>query len=332
MASVVSRVMTRRNHTARSTMVPTPPPFTGAGRAFALAYLAFEVVSVGLFWAALSALPGLRAAFVPRGIPDTAVFTLLLPDAVFLPATGVLAAWAIARPTRWTLAVLWLHAGAALYAGLFAVGIMLVDRSRWVGAGLMLPMLAVPAALALRAMHTATPDAGAPGAAARRTLLQIVVCWTFFLFVMPNCIHAVEQETGLDLFGPPAAPLRALAILLFALGATIGLCSAWIMSMDGVGTPLPIDPAARLVVRGPYALVRNPMAIGGTAKCLAVGLWLGSAGTVLCVLVGAIVWQVLIRPIEERELLERFGESYAHYRSAVRCWLPRLRRYDPGEA
>ena len=32
----------------------------------------------------------------------------------------------------------------------------------------------------------------------------------------------------------------------------------------------------------------------------------------------------VVRPVEERDLVERFGESYDHYRKSVRLWLPRI--------
>ena len=32
----------------------------------------------------------------------------------------------------------------------------------------------------------------------------------------------------------------------------------------------------------------------------------------------------VVCPVEERDLVERFGESYDHYRKSVRLWLPRI--------
>ena len=98
----------------------------------------------------------------------------------------------------------------------------------------------------------------------------------------------------------------------------------WTMAVKGCGTPLPLDTAARLVLAGPYRYVRNPMAVGGLAQGFAVSLWLGSWLTAGYVLSGLLFWQVLVRPIEERELADRFGEPYEDYRKAVRCWWPRI--------
>jgi protein-S-isoprenylcysteine O-methyltransferase Ste14 len=39
---------------------------------------------------------------------------------------------------------------------------------------------------------------------------------------------------------------------------------------------------------------------------------------------GVLVWQFVLRPVEERDLAARFGAAYEAYRRAVRCWWPRL--------
>ena len=44
----------------------------------------------------------------------------------------------------------------------------------------------------------------------------------------------------------------------------------------------------------------------------------------LSVVLGGIVWHVLIRPAEERDLTARFGDEYVAYCLRVRCWWPRI--------
>ena len=91
------------------------------------------------------------------------------------------------------------------------------------------------------------------------------------------------------------------------------------------GTPLPAETARDLVVTGPYAHVRNPMAVAGVVQTVGVGLWWGSWMVAGAGLTGAVVWDLLIRPTEEADLANRFGELYQRYAQHVRCWLPRYR-------
>ena len=100
------------------------------------------------------------------------------------------------------------------------------------------------------------------------------------------------------------------------------------MSASGQGTPLLSAMPNRLVIAGPYRVVRNPMAVAGIAQGVAVGLILSSwRGVVYVVviyaIVGSLLWNYAVRPREETDLEEGFGEQFWRYRETVRCWRPR---------
>jgi len=103
------------------------------------------------------------------------------------------------------------------------------------------------------------------------------------------------------------------------------------MSLFGRGTPLPLDATRELVVRGPYAGVRNPMVMAGLGQGLAVGLYSGSVLVLLYVVVGGLIWDLVVRPMEEADLLRNFGARYQRYREAVKCWCPTFRPRRVGE-
>jgi len=42
------------------------------------------------------------------------------------------------------------------------------------------------------------------------------------------------------------------------------------------------------------------------------------------VIAGSAVWNDVVRPVEERDLLAKFGAPYAEYCARVRCWVPRI--------
>ncbi|MDA0373848.1 MAG: isoprenylcysteine carboxylmethyltransferase family protein [Planctomycetota bacterium] len=164
------------------------------------------------------------------------------------------------------------------------------------------------------------------------TAVQIVGFWGLFLVVLPRAIAHVELDVlgwqPLDLGPTP----RVGGWTLLGTASAIGLHGAWLFAVHGQGTPLPFDTTRRLVVAGVYAHLRNPMAVAGLAQGLAVSCLLGSRLGVAYVLAGAVAWNQIARPLEERALLERFGASYDAYRSAVPCWWPRLRPYRPDES
>jgi protein-S-isoprenylcysteine O-methyltransferase Ste14 len=93
---------------------------------------------------------------------------------------------------------------------------------------------------------------------------------------------------------------------------------AWI----GKGTPAPFDPPHRLVVRGPYRFVRNPMYIGGAVTLAGAALFYRSLFLLAygCLFLLAACLFVLF--YEEPTLRRTFGIDYDAYCRRVSRWLP----------
>jgi protein-S-isoprenylcysteine O-methyltransferase Ste14 len=153
-----------------------------------------------------------------------------------------------------------------------------------------------------------------------KTLLQTTVFWTLLLLIVPAWI--VRLTAGVEVPGARFAPMPLTAAVLFAGFGFLGLTCGFTLASLGEGTPLPLDAPRRLVVKGPYAWVRNPMAIAGLGQGVAVGLWFGSAWVIAYSVAGGLIWNFLVRPIEERYMLGEFGPEYEAYRLALRCWIP----------
>lgn len=158
------------------------------------------------------------------------------------------------------------------------------------------------------------------------TLLQTAVFWTLFLLLLPWAIHAATTACGLA--PTPFAGHRATGVAVFVVASALGLTSGLTMAVRGKGTPLPLATARELVVTGPYRHVRNPMAVAGIAQGIAVGLLLANWWVVAYALIGSVIWHIMLRPAEERDLRQRFGASFERYRSEIPLWLPRWRGYS----
>lgn len=161
-----------------------------------------------------------------------------------------------------------------------------------------------------------------PAANLARTLLQAALFWAFFFWIVPGALFRLEARLGITAWRFGATWSRITGIGLFAIGGALGLGSAIALALQGAGTPLPLDCPRKLVVRGPYRFVRNPMAVAAVVQGVAVGLLLGSPLVIAYAVLGGPVWHFVVRPWEEDDLEQRFGDHYRHYRGRVRCWIP----------
>lgn len=105
-------------------------------------------------------------------------------------------------------------------------------------------------------------------------------------------------------------------------GAALALWCVSTFVWIGKGTPAPFDPPRRLVIRGPYRFVRNPMYMGaGTALAGAALFYrsvilLAYGGTFL------LITHLFVLCYEEPTLRRTFGPEYEVYCHRVRRWLP----------
>jgi protein-S-isoprenylcysteine O-methyltransferase Ste14 len=117
---------------------------------------------------------------------------------------------------------------------------------------------------------------------------------------------------------------QAAGMGVVALGLVLFVATLRRFDREGTGTLAPWDPPRRLVVRRPYAFVRNPMISGVAFVLLGEALLLLSRPHVVWALVFVLINAVYIPLLEEPLLEERFGDEYRDYCRHVPRLLPRL--------
>ena len=166
------------------------------------------------------------------------------------------------------------------------------------------------------------------------------MCWRLLkaILILPGT--ALVAIPGLILWAmaagggtvSPAAPRQAafwLGLALAIPGLGMATWTARLFSVEGRGTPAPWDPPRRLMVRGPYRHVRNPMISGVLMMLAAEALLLQSwplAGWMAVFFAANAVYFPLV---EEKGLERRFGDDYRRYRANVPRWIPRPRPWSP---
>jgi protein-S-isoprenylcysteine O-methyltransferase Ste14 len=119
---------------------------------------------------------------------------------------------------------------------------------------------------------------------------------------------------------PSTSWMGAIGAGLFCAGALFAGWG-WVLFRRAGTTRVPGEVSTVLVTTGPYRVSRNPMYVGLAAA------YLGEAAlqrhgwpvVVLPLVLGYVNWIVI--PLEERRLVEVFGQEYNRYRARVRRWI-----------
>jgi protein-S-isoprenylcysteine O-methyltransferase Ste14 len=156
------------------------------------------------------------------------------------------------------------------------------------------------------------------------------------MFVLIRALTYATLFIGLVLVFVPASVLSSAGIeppqavggwqvagaVVGIAGAVLALSCVFTFAVLGQGTPAPFDPPQRLVVRGPYRFVRNPMYIGAALALAGAALYyeslelLGYTGAFL------LVTHLFVVLYEEPTLRRLFGAEYDAYCVRTRRWWP----------
>jgi protein-S-isoprenylcysteine O-methyltransferase Ste14 len=145
--------------------------------------------------------------------------------------------------------------------------------------------------------------------------------------LLPGVVAGLIPALLVD--GLAEAPLVVLGALVAAAGLALIVQTVALFATVGEGTLAPWDPTERLVVRGPYRRVRNPMISGVLCVLLGEALAFGSTAVLVWFAIVFALNAVYFPLIEEPDLQQRFGADYDAYRAAVPRWVPRLRPWTP---
>ena len=161
-----------------------------------------------------------------------------------------------------------------------------------------------------------------------RLLRTIVALPGTALVFVPAVIVYATRNTAAAAPATPGLPLFWLGLAAAVCGLPLMIWTVRMFVTIGKGTPAPWDPPRRLVVRGPYRHVRNPMITGVLFALLAEATFLQAWP--LAAWAGAFFALNTIYFLfsEEPGLARRFGDDYRAYKASVPRWIPRLRPWS----
>jgi len=122
---------------------------------------------------------------------------------------------------------------------------------------------------------------------------------------------------------PQFGPLGLSGVAVAIAGAALAVWCILAFIVQGQGTPAPFDPPRRLVTKGPYQFVRNPMYLGAGLALGGASLVYRSLGLLAYSVAFLLAVHFFVLLYEEPTLLRLFGTEYEDYRRRVGRWLPK---------
>lgn len=154
-----------------------------------------------------------------------------------------------------------------------------------------------------------------------RTIIYASAFIALVLVFLPARVLEWSGVTAPPVFGVA----QAAGLLIVVLGGGLALWCVGTFGTVGRGTPAPFDPPRRLVVRGPYRRVRNPMYLGAGLALAGAALYFQAPWLLAYTVLFFIITHLFAVLYEEPRLERTFGLEYQAYRGRVRRWLPSFR-------
>ena len=115
-----------------------------------------------------------------------------------------------------------------------------------------------------------------------------------------------------------------IGLYLLVTGALLYVRAYLVFGVDNLSMLYVYFPQeGRMVDSSIYSVLRHPAYSGAICIGMALGLWRGTAFSILFGLFMPIGLTIWLRLVEEPELIERFGEGYREYRQKVPAFWPR---------
>jgi protein-S-isoprenylcysteine O-methyltransferase Ste14 len=143
--------------------------------------------------------------------------------------------------------------------------------------------------------------------------------------IIPMWLNARFEPAG----GMAGVLLRPFGLIPLGLGLFLFAHSLKRFAREGEGTLAPWDPPRKLVVRGPYRFVRNPMISGVLLILLGEAMLYQSPAIAIWAVTFFAINAIVIPLIEEPQLRDRFGAAYIEYCNNVPRLIPRRTPWIP---
>ncbi len=123
-------------------------------------------------------------------------------------------------------------------------------------------------------------------------------------------------------FVAPGPAVAWTGVGITAVGIAIAFWARATLAGNWSGN-VTLKVAHELVLRGPYAYVRHPIYSGISLAVAGTALAVGEVRGIVALGVALLAWRIKW-PVEERFMVDQFGDGYRDYRRRVKALIPGL--------
>lgn len=151
------------------------------------------------------------------------------------------------------------------------------------------------------------------------TMLIAFIYGSLLLVVLPFIFIRLNLVLNLPIYSFFITKL--LGVIFILIGVLTWLYCTGLFHFIGKGTPVPIDPPKRLVIKGIYQRTRNPMYMSVLVIIFSYFLVFGHVLLLLYVLLLAVFFHLFVTLYEEPTLKKIFGGNYIEYCKKTPRWI-----------
>jgi len=122
--------------------------------------------------------------------------------------------------------------------------------------------------------------------------------------------------------------IKLFAFLLGLTGLWLLYWTNFLFARFGRGTLAPWNPPEKLIMRGPYRYMRQPMITVVLSVLLGELMFMGSWASFFWLILFPALNMAYIPLVEEKALIKRFGDDYIRYKKAVPGWVPKFHPWN----
>ena len=145
------------------------------------------------------------------------------------------------------------------------------------------------------------------------TYAMPLVTWLPLAYlIFQNRTFLISYKTDLPVI------VNIIGIMLLIFGALLHMWTAKLLGVGIIGVPeIFIKIKENIVTEGPFSLVRHPTYLSHTLIFSGVFFITGVIAVAILTVLDLIIITLMVIPLEEKELILRFGGEYEQYKKKV---------------